>query len=416
MTYLYATPFFPAPGDWRGAYCLDFVKALKRQRPGMRVEVFVCGKGDDYEVEGVKVWRFEEKRLPGFVLPFLFRRRNERSFIAAVKRAGVDVGDLVICHGNTARFAIYPLAVKKLNPNCKTLLHHHDLASFGLNLGIFHKCALYNAWLFGKLRALHEQIDCYVFISEASRRSFLAAPNADWTVYEDYKAQMRGPKMFGCRSVKIKDGVVLHNGVDARLFSRVDHVERVEGGREDFVIGCSGNFEVLKDQMTLLRAVVILSRGERVERVEGGESWREELERGRIKVVFVGSGQERAKCEAYARENGLNVEFRDEVRHEELPRFYHELDLFVLPSCFEGFGCVYTEAWACGVSFIACEGQGSEDMIAPEDRGKWLCKPRDAGELAQKIAAYIENRWEQKLTGPVDIDTLVERFCERVAV
>ena len=469
-TYLYITPFFPSLNDWRGAYCLDFVKALKRQRPGMRVEVLVAGEGGDYEIEGVKVWRFKEKILKGFVLPFLFKRSNERSFLSAVKRAGVKIDDVVVCHGNTARFAIYPLAVKRLNPKIKTLLHHHDLASFGLNLGLFHRCSLYNVFLCRQMRALHEQIDCHVFISEASRRSFLAAPDADWTMYEDYKVQMRGPKMFGCRPAKIKESVILHNGVDEGLFGRVERVEHVDWEGEginrvervetcrgegvlsrvervetcrEFAIGCVGNFEKLKDQMTLLMAVEILNRVEQLavsgrnrrlsvacdssepsraqasaERlaVRGDSVGSSCGERVKIKVVFIGSGEMMAECKSFATGNGIDAEFRQEVRHEELPEFYRELDLFVLPSYFEGFGCVFTEAWTCGVPFIACEGQGIEDLIAEEDRGKWLCKPRDAEDLAKKIEAYIENRWEQKLTGPVDVDTLVAKFCEGISV
>lgn len=403
-TYLYITPFFPAPDDWRGAYCLDFVKALKRQRPGLRVEVFVCGRGGDYEIDGVNVWRFEEKILPGFVLPLLFRRRNEQSFRAAMKRAEVDVKDVTICHGNTARFAIYPLVIKWLNPNCKTLLHHHDLASFGLNLGILHKCAFYNVWLFRKLRSLHEQIDCHVFISNASLRSFLAAPDADWTVYGDYKAQMRGPRMFGCSPVRIKDGVILHNGVDVGLFGRRNKPLNTQ---KEFVIGCIGNFGKLKDQMTLLKVVKLIN-GSRIEHAECVER--------NLKIVFVGNGPEREKCETFASDNGIDAEFRDEMSHEALPKFYNELDLFVLPSYFEGFGCVYTEAWACGVPFIACEGQGIEDMIVQEDRDKWLCKPGNAVDLAKKICGYVENRWVQKLAGPIDIDTLVGMFCKQIGI
>ena len=376
----------------------------------MRVEVFVAGEGGDYEIDGIRVWRFREKILKGFVLPFLFRKQNEQAFLSAVERAGVRLDDVVVCHGNTARFAIYPLAVKRLNPRCKTLLHHHDLASFGLNLGMLHRCALYNVWLFRKLRALHEQIDCHVFISAASRRSFLAAPDADWTVYEDYKAQMRGPRAVGCRPARIRESVVLHNGVDVGIFKRLAVSSQqlaVSGGQREFVIGCVGNFEKLKDQMTLLKAVEILYGTTKYTKYTKGEM---------IKVVFVGSGMERWKCEEYAREKGLEVEFMDEVRHEELPEFYRKLDLFVLPSYFEGFGCVFTEAWSCGVPFIACEGQGIGDLIAEEDCGKWLCKPRDAADLAKKIEAYMKNRWEQRLIGPVDVDTLVSKFCDSVAV
>lgn len=366
----------------------------------MRVEVFVAGDGDDYEIDGVKVWRFKEKILKGFVLPLLFKRQNEQSFLAAVEGAGVDLNDVVVCHGNTARFAIYPLVLKRLNPKIKTLLHHHDLASFGLNLGVLHKCSLYNVFLFRQLRKLHEQIDCHVFISEASRRSFLSAPDASWTVYDDYKAQMRGPKLFGCRPAKIKDSIILHNGVDVGVFKQL----AVSGQHKEFVIGCVGNFEKLKDQMSLLKAIAILHNNTLSNSVSFVCSVVQ------IKIIFVGSGPEKARCEEYARQKRINVEFRDEVRHEDLPKFYHELDLFVLPSYFEGFGCVYTEAWSCGVPFMACVGQGIEDLISPEDRGRWLCKPQDPNDLAGKISAYMENRWQQKLTGPIDIDTLVANF------
>lgn len=395
-TYLYVTPFFPSPSQWRGAYSLDFIRALRSYSPDLRVEVFVPGDGIDYEIEGIKVWRFKERVLPSSLLPMFFRKSNEQSFMATLNRAGVNIDDVIICHGNTARFAVYPLAIKRLNLHCLTLLHHHDLASFGLNNGILHKSLIYNSVMFPLLRRLHEQIDCHVFISEASRKSFLSAPNASWTVYRDYKAQMRGPKLFGCRTARISKSLVLHNGVDATIFKLSTQHEP----RKGFVIGCVANFEVLKDQMTLMRAISILKR------------------RGilGVRALFVGSGRTMAGCKSFAKENGIDAEFYEEVRHEDLPRFYHGLDLFVLPSYFEGFGCVYTEAWSCGVPFIGCEGQGIEDVIPCEDRNKWLCRPKDAIDLADKIEAYIENRWQQRLSESVDINTLVGNFCKAIGV
>ena len=409
--YIVVTPFFPSPESWRGAYCLDFVKALRNARPLIRVEVFVPGAGADYEIEGVGVHRFSVKLLPSNVLPFLFRRYNEKSFLRAVENARVPVEDIISCHGNTANLAIYPVALKRLNPKIKTLLHHHDLASFGLNLGILHRCSLYNAFLFRQLRKLHELIDCHVFISEASRRSFFNAPDASWTVYDDYKAQMRGPKLFGCRPVKIKESCVLHNGVDVSLFKQLavrSSLLAVSRVCKEFVIGCVGNFEKLKGQMSLLKAVSILNNHALTKSASSVYSG--------VKVIFIGTGPEKAKCEEYARQKRINAEFRSEARHEDLPKFYRELNLFVLPSYFEGFGCVYTEAWACGVPFIACEGQGIEDLIAEEDRDKWLCKPQDPNDLADKISSYIKNRWQQNLTGFIDFDTLVKGFCQQLGI
>ena len=393
--YIIVTPFFPSSSSWRGAYCLDFVKALKKARPSLRVEVFVPGHGNDYVIEGVCVHVFSVKMLPSNVLPFLFRRHNERSFLNALNRVGINYDDVAFCHGHTANFAIYPLAIKRCNPRCLTLLHHHDLASFGLNLGRLRHMWLYNLLMFPILRRLHKNIDCHVFISEVGRKSFLLAPDARWSVYDDYKKQMH---WLPYRPTKIKRSIILHNGIDTTIFNSGD---KPKGSV--FTIGCVGNFLDLKDQMSLLRAVDILNHVEHVEHVELG-----------VKVLFVGSGPERAKCEEYAKEKEIDAEFRDEVRHEELANFYHELDLFVLPSYFEGFGCVFIEAWACGVPFIACEGQGMDDMIYQEDRELWLCRPCNPEDLAAKIKCFMKNCSVQRLKGEIDIDKLVYGFINEV--
>ncbi len=402
--YIYVTPYFPAEGSWRCSYAYDFVRAVERTGK-YKVEVFVEGDGGDYEVGGVRVHSFSVRKLPSNVLPFLWRRRNDASFLKAISAAGIAIEDVAVCHGNTAVFAEYPLAVKRVNPKCKTILHHHDLNSFGLKNGVLWHCWPYNMLMFPVLRRLHEQIDLHVFVSEAGRRSFLAAPDTSWTTYGYYTKQMRG---LPYRSAKIGKSVVLHNGVDRSVFK-----PGVRKEHEGFVIGCVGNFAEMKDQITLLRAVDILSRVEHVERVDGSAVSTTNYQlptTNSIKVIFIGSGERRRQCEEYAREKGLDAEFRDEVMHEKLAEFYREIDLFVLPSFFEGFGCVYTEAWCCGTPFIACEGQGIEDVVPEEDRGRWLCRQRDPEDLAEKIRGYREKRWEQRLTEEPGIDGLVGRF------
>lgn len=398
--YVVVTPFFPSPSNWQGAYCYDFVMALKRTGK-FDVRVFVPGADGEYDYEDVRVTTFRVRQLPSAVFPFFFKRFNQRSFLSAILRSGTRVEDVAVCHGHTAFFSIYPLAVKTRNPRCLTLLHHHDPQSFGLNLGRLRHLWLYNLLMFPVLRRLHEKIDCHVFISEMVRRSFLAAPDASWTTYEGYRRQMRGLGFY--RGARIKRGVVLSNGVDSSRFSPF-------GKKPDdvFTIGCIGNFVDWKDQISLLRAFCILRKLRTMTKCESCTY----LDRAR--VVFIGSGPERAKCEKYARAKGLDVEFRDEVMHDELPEFYRSLDLFVLPSYFEGFGCVFTEAYACGVPFITCEGQGIEDLICDEDRDTWLCQQRNPDDLAAKIRNYIQKRPIQQLKGEFDIDKLVSFFACQV--
>lgn len=386
--YIYITPFFPSTESWRGAYCLDFVKALMRTGR-YDVHVFMEGGGRDYEIQGVKVHRFPVRRLPSNMFPYLFTKRNVRSFLAKVAACGIDVKNVAVCHANTANFGVYPLAIKNANPNCLTLLHHHDLQSFGLNNGILCHCWPYNLIQFPRLRKMHEKIDCHVFISEQARRSFLAVPDTSWTQYGYYKKQMRGLGFY--RSPKIKKSLVLHNGVDTSLFTPDT---TVKAGRS-FTVGCVGNFNSLKDQIGLLKALAIADK-----------------QLGDWRLKLLGSGDNESELRAFVASHGMvgKVEFLHEVQHEQLPDFYRSLDLFVLPSWFEGFGCVFTEAWACSVPFITCEGQGACDLIPEGERNIWLCRQRDPEDLASRIIHYFKERPQQHLSGPIATDELVSRF------
>lgn len=389
--YLVVTPFFPSPTSWRGAYCYDFVRALARTGR-YDVCVFVPGRGPDYEYQGIRVHCFRTWQLPSAVFPFLFAAWNRRSFLRKVQACGIRFDEVVVCHGHTALFGLYPLAMRRLNPSCLAVLHHHDPGSFGLRLGRLRHVWAHKAINFFVLRHLHANIDLHVFISTMVERSFRLFPKVDWSVYGDYLRVGRG--LGGFRPVRVKASVVLWNGVDRARFT-----PNGRGTNIAFTMGCVANFIDWKDQITLLRAL---------ERVRG--------ELGVWRLRLIGSGPTLAKCQAFVREHGLegNVSFEKEVDHTQLPDFYRSLDLFVLPSYFEGFGCVFTEAWACGTPFITCEGQGMDDMILSEERHLWLCKPKCPEDLADKILFYYRNRPPQRLAGPIDIDVLVSRFVDQV--
>lgn len=386
--YLVVTPFFPSPETWRGAYCYDFVRALMRTGR-YDVRVFVPGRGADYDYQGVHVYRFPVKMLPSAVLPFLFARWNCRSFLRKVEAVGLSFADIAVCHGHTAFFGIYPLAVKRKNPACLALLHHHDPASFGLNLGRLRYVWVHKVINFFLLRQMHERIDLHVFISRLVERSFRSVPDASWSIYEDYRRQMRGLGWF--RGVRVKASTVLHNGVEPRMFHPCGM------HRSGFVIGCVANFNEGKAQLDLLRAVACL--GKRFPEVE---------------VRFVGTGEQMAECQAFAKSHGMRVTFQREVDHTQLPEFYRGLDLFVLPSWWDGFGCVFTEAWSCGVPFIASEAIGIAELIPDEERALWLFPPQDVETLSERIARYFMERPRQHLKLPIDYDGLLPGFLNNL--
>ncbi len=388
--YLIVTPFFPSADCVYGSYCYDFARALMREGT-YDVRVFVPGRGADYDYQGVHVYRFPITVLPSAVFPFLFARRNKRAFLAKLEAVGIPLQRVAICHGHTAVFGIYPLAVREKNPQCLTLLHHHDNASFGLNNGRLrhvwpHK--VINALL---LRRMHEQIDVHVFISRLSEYSFRKFPDTTWSCYEAYRRQGRGLGWF--RSVRVKHSIVLHNGIDAKLFHRED-AEKKPG----FRIGCVANFNEGKSQIDLLRAVARLK-----------ETF------PAIEVRFLGCGPNREMCRRYAKGHQLNVTFLDTLEHTQLPTFYRDLDLFVLSTYWEGFGCVFTEAWAMGVPFITTTQAGIVDLLPEKEKAFWLIPPRDVETLAERIARFFRERPEQTLLMPIDWDNLLVPFLQELA-
>lgn len=374
--YLFVTPFFPSPDGWRGAFCFDLAQALIADGR-YDVHVFTPGGTDDYTLNGVTVHRFPWRMLPSGILPFLYRRGNIRRFMARVREVGVLPEQIEVVHVHTALFMQYAVAVKRINPACKALLHHWDPQSFGLNLGRLRHFWPHKLLLFCQLRRMHDAMDAHVFISERVEQNFRTAPRCVERYYDDYRRQMRG--LGWMRSACVKHAIRLYNGVDTKLFHPPANSTAEDGVLR---IGCVANFVSWKDQITLVKAVEIL-------RDHG--SWNLDGNR-RVHVKFVGSGPTFQSCKEYIISHKLDEYFTFvcEMRHEELPNFYHSIDLFVLPSYFEGFGSVFTEAWASGRPFITCEGQAMDDLLSEVDRQRWTFPPRDPKALAERIAPMLQ--------------------------
>jgi phosphatidylinositol alpha-1,6-mannosyltransferase len=83
--------------------------------------------------------------------------------------------------------------------------------------------------------------------------------------------------------------------------------------------------------------------------------------------LVAGSGDDRARLEALARDRGVSdrVRFLGEVPDEALPDLYRAADLFVMPSTGEGFGIAYLEAMACGTPAFGLAVNGDADALAP---------------------------------------------------
>jgi glycosyltransferase involved in cell wall biosynthesis len=84
------------------------------------------------------------------------------------------------------------------------------------------------------------------------------------------------------------------------------------------------------------------------------------------------------------------VNFTGTVDEPELEAFYHRADIFVLPTRFEGYGMVLTEALACGLPIVSTR-TGPIPNLVPADAGL-LVEPDDPAALEAALARVLDDR------------------------
>jgi glycosyltransferase involved in cell wall biosynthesis len=83
--------------------------------------------------------------------------------------------------------------------------------------------------------------------------------------------------------------------------------------------------------------------------------------------------------------------------------------VFVLPSRFEGLGCVYLEAMACGKPAIGCYGQGIEEII--QDGVNGALTPVDGlDQLTQKLRTLLSDADLRERMGVAARQTILDRL------
>ena len=184
------------------------------------------------------------------------------------------------------------------------------------------------------------------------------------------------------------DTAVVYNGVDTEVFSPASKTGPTPS------ILCVGNLIPVKAQDLLLRAIAAVER-----------------EFPRLECKLIGEGPERRPLEMLARTLGIDdrVTFTGRQSRQEVSRAMAHCTLFVLPSRYEGLGCVYLEAMASGKPVIACKGQGIEEVIA-HGRNGWLVEPGNLSALAKALATLMGNEDLRSRLGALARRTVVEQF------
>lgn len=112
-----------------------------------------------------------------------------------------------------------------------------------------------------------------------------------------------------------------------------------------------------------------------------------------IKFHIVGFGPQEDELKKYCIENNLdNVEFLGYQTQEQIKDEYKKSIALIVPSiCFEAFGVINLEAFACGKPVIASKIGGIADIVENNNSGL-LFEPENIEEMAK----HIKTLWEDK--------------------
>lgn len=172
--------------------------------------------------------------------------------------------------------------------------------------------------------------------------------------------------------VSSKKIFVLHNGIDFDRFNKIASNKAILPGKE-IIIGLVCRLEPQKGISYLLLAMrTILAKFPNT------------------KLEIVGDGSLRQELEEFSKKLGISNSVKFFGKFADVIPFYKRMNIFVLPSIYEGFGIVLLEAMAAGVPVVATNVDGIKEVVTDGKNGV-LVKPKDPDAIADAVIKLIEN-------------------------
>ena len=137
-----------------------------------------------------------------------------------------------------------------------------------------------------------------------------------------------------------------------------------------------------------------------------------------LQCSMIGEGADRDRFASLARDLGISddVHFLGRRSRCEVAEAMRNCTVFALPSRYEGLGCVYLEAMACGKPIIACRGQGIDEIIDHGANG-WLIPVDGLEQLVEGLQVLLGNAELRARIGESARQTILDRLTlERQAV
>lgn len=167
---------------------------------------------------------------------------------------------------------------------------------------------------------------------------------------------------------------VVYNGLDLSHFDALPAEPLLPRQGREVVVGCAGRLTEQKGHVYLIEAVSIL------------------CQRGlKVRVLLAGTGALERELRAHVQRLGLEEHFRFLGFVREMKRFYASVDIFALPSLWEGFGYVLAEAMSMRLPVVAFATSNVPEVVVQEETGL-LVPARGVVALADALERLVRDQ------------------------
>lgn len=184
--------------------------------------------------------------------------------------------------------------------------------------------------------------------------------------------------------------LLLTNGIDlARVdtpLSREAAKQRLGYAADDFLIGCVGRLEEQKGHAIIIQALALMLATAPAE-----------LGR-RLRLLIVGEGRLRGELERVAAAAGVTDKLRLAGSRSDVAEILRSLDLYVMPSLWEGLSLAMLEAMAAGLPVIISDVGGAAEVLGAGEFGVRV-PPGDIAALARAMTSLAQDTAERQRLG-----------------
>jgi len=252
----------------------------------------------------------------------------------------------------------------------------------GLHIDLVHT-HLYHANMYGRLAALIEGVATIASVHNTyNRRKWHRHLINRWLVRKTFvvtagsedveRDLLTVDKLPRSKVLRLPNSIDLSRVETSK--SKIDARMRFGFRESDFIIGTVGRLEEQKGHIFLLKAFHNLRR-----RTDGR----------RLKLLIVGDGRLRSYLQEVSKHLGISEAVCFSGSIENLGEIYRAMDLFALPSLWEGLSLAMLEAMAAGLPVVVTEVGGARDVLGESQYGL-LVPPGDPSALEISIGKFID--------------------------